>query len=293
MNKTTKRYAIFVYWDPEGELRDFAAYYIKQLTSFFEHVLVVVNGTINEDGIYMIKKLGADVLVRSNSGYDFAAYRDGILYFFNSNCCHQCNELLLCNSSCYGPLYDFELIFQQMRSSAFDFWGISSWKMAGIDLHLQSYFILFRKRLLFSKVFFEYWRDLVIPQNREEAIKLCEIKLTDFFYSNGFKWASFVPFSEKEPSIINAYENLFHGMPFIKRKFFTYPELNLTLKRKTLDFINSRTNYDSELILKDFFLNACLDIYKSKGIKRRFKFLLNQRFPCCYQFMKKIYYLLR
>ena len=125
-------------------------------------------------------------------------------------------ELVLCNSSFYGPFYSLNSVFDAMDENV-DFWGITAWRGEPWPDHIQSYFYVFRKKLFHSEVFRRYWDELNWPQNRTEAIERCETLLTKKFASQGFVWSTLIPnYTFGDVSILHAKESLNRHMPLLK-----------------------------------------------------------------------------
>lgn len=259
MNKI--RYAIYVYWDQQGELKEFANYYIDELRKSCTRVLVIVNGKFDQIARDKLQKKGVEIFQRDNVGYDFFGYKYGIEILDTD--LEKCDELVICNSSTYGPLYSLSDVFNRMTESDCDFWGITAHANTElIPSHIQSYFVVFRKKCFLSKPFKKFWQELPLTKNREKAIRFGEIQLTQYLSSQGFSWKTFIPLSIHEkisPDVSLYYADyaLQLGSPFIKRKLFTterYHFLACSYVREpsaALEFIRKNTKYEERLIFDD------------------------------------------
>ena len=255
------RCAIYVYWDPKGVLREFAHYYVRELKKCCKRVLFIVNGKLDRLGVTTLKGDGIEVYERENCGYDFHAYRYGIQLLRSD--LSSFDELIIANSSTYGPLFAFSEVFEKMDLRDCDFWGLTGHaKTELIEQHIQSYFVVFRKKCLCSDSFKKFWLNLPKVKNRDEAIVKCEIELTRYFSTSGFKWQTFIPMSSHERicpeiSIRFADYGLKHGIPLVKRKLFTTPRShflacsNAQESEYALEYIKNKTNYDIKLIYND------------------------------------------
>ncbi len=263
MSNKNSRYAICVYYDPNGQLQKFMEYFLLSLTELCSKVLLVVNGKLNEDFKNKTATLGVEILQRENKGYDFSAYKEGYLFLKHH---HQMNvnELVFCNSSCYGPITSLKTIFEAMNKKDNDFWGLTQWHGTPWPDHIQSYFLVFRKSVFTSVHFERYWETLPEIADRREAIVKCEVLLTDFFEKKGFKWDTFIKPVRHEFCMTNVYEGLKKGQPLIKRKFFLLSQ-DIAEKKRVYEFLTNKTRYDVGLIHEDFFLTSCLS--SSKKIK--------------------------
>ena len=255
------RCAIYVYWDPQEVLREFAHYYVRELKKCCTRVLFIVNGNLDNLGINSLKSDGIEVYERKNSGYDFHAYKYGIELLGDD--LTSFDELVIANSSTYGPLFPFSQVFEKMETRVCDFWGLTGHsKTELIDQHIQSYFVVFRKKCICSDSFKKFWENLPLVKDRNEAIEKCEIQLTPYFANCGFIWDTLIPISAHEKispeiSIRFADYGLRQGLPLVKRKLFTTERVhylacsNVREPASCLKYIKENTHYDVNFIFDD------------------------------------------
>lgn len=271
------RFAIYVYWDPQGILRDYALYFVKELKKSCSRVVFIANGFLSSQSKETLLEEGIEVYTRKNFGYDFYAYKYGLDILSPSF--HECDELILSNSSVYGPFIPFEKIHTKMDTLNLDFWGISAWKGNPWPTHIQSYFLAFRNRILVSEHFSNYWKNLPSITNRQEAIEKCEVRLTKFFSNYGYSWRVYTEDSEDgDYSIMRAKKSLTSGMPFLKRKYFENCNIKYEEKIATVNIIRSLSSYDINMIYSDYFYTALLSPKKILYLNR-FKNAVKKRFP--------------
>lgn len=260
------RIAVYVYYDTNGIVQDHAWFCISKLLIFFNRTVVVVNGSLKEDQAEKLRALGAEIIVRKNEGYDFWAYRAGIKHVGFSSL-KSADELLLLNSSVYGPIFPIDEVFSKFKDRTdVDLWGLTKWHGKSYKDHIQSYFVVFRKKILDSKYFEDYWEKLPPLKTRQEAIDLCESKLTYFFAKNGFDWdvACGDYFNEltSNPSMLAPMELLKLKIPFIKRKvfcadYFLYVDegfSNWTVE--ICDWLQKNSEFKPQLLIKDLINTA-------------------------------------
>ena len=118
-----KRLALYVFWEKNGIVRDFVIYYLSNLRKVSE-ILVIVNGQITDESREKIEKIGCKVMVRENHGLDFGAWNDAIKSIGFEKI-RTYDQLILCNCTCYGPIFPFEEMFNAMAQRDCDFWGIT------------------------------------------------------------------------------------------------------------------------------------------------------------------------
>ena len=92
------------------------------------------------------QQLVDDILERQNSGFDFAAWRDGMKTVGFDQLAHF-DSVTLMNDTCFGPLWDLEPIYQQFeQDNEVDFWGMTNYrKDKDFNEHIQSYYLSFKK----------------------------------------------------------------------------------------------------------------------------------------------------
>ena len=74
-----KRLALFVFFEKNGQLRDYVKFYLKELLKVSSSVIVIANGKLTPESRRKIEGLGCEVQVRENKGLDFAAWKYIIL----------------------------------------------------------------------------------------------------------------------------------------------------------------------------------------------------------------------
>lgn len=164
--------------------------------------------------------------MRENRGFDFGAWRDALTQFGNARL-STFDEIILCNYSWYGPIDSFVPTFEKMAAKTCDFWGLA-WhgEIHGkFPAHLQSYFLVLRKRLFLSDDFSEYLKKLRDAKTHKAAVQQ-ETEFTNYFESRGFKAESLVPAGkyEADSTIFEPVQlNTEDAFPLLKRKVFSSP----------------------------------------------------------------------
>ena len=241
-----------------------------------EHLTIVCNGSLTAESRDKLEKFSDDIIVRENVGYDMEAWRLGILRHQNNF--SEYDELVLLNDSFYGPFYPFKKMFDDMdeKKSDADFWGITlHGKMDDalnicpygyIPEHIQSYFMVFRKKMFHSAEFLGYWENLELSKNFQEAIRTHEVCMTKEFFDKGFKYDVYCDTREWEKDYIIKIDHCLISpdkllkdfkCPILKKKFFLLKRDHslhygyADLSQKVLNFIKNDTNYDIDLIIKN------------------------------------------
>ncbi len=210
----TNRATIFVHYDKNDIVDNYVYYYLDELKQNSSKVIFVSTSNLKNDDITRLSKICCDVIIRENTGYDFMSYRIGL----NSFDYTKYDEVVICNDSVYGPFYPLSNIFKEMEDKNCNFWGITS--SAEIAFHLQSYFLVFKKPVLLSLTFFEFWEDVKTLDDKRKIIETYEVGLTQKLISKGFLASTFISYNA----------------PFIKKILLKIKRLTL---KKIIDKISS------------------------------------------------------
>lgn len=269
-----KRLGIFCSYDSEGIIDDYILFLLQDMKKNLSHLAIICNGILTPEGKRRLETITDDVVVRDNIGFDMEAWRQGIL---QKNLAEY-DELVLFNDSFYGPLYPFSEVFDKMdaEKSDSDFWGLTIHGQMPDELklcpygyipeHIQSYFLVIRKKMLHSYEFLEYWQNLQTPENFQEAIRLNEVCFTRVFLDKGFSYDVYCDTRKLEEKYnVNIDHSLIdverllkeYHCPVIKKKVFMtkrFHNLRETYgdeARRALHYISENTDYNLDLIWKN------------------------------------------
>lgn len=202
-----KRIGIFSFSDNNGIADKYIEYLLSDIRPCLSELIIVVNGTADNNAADLFKKTADKVIIRKDTGYDAAAYKKGII-----SCGEKLKEfdsLVLFNDSFFGPFYPFDGIFSEMESRGKDFWGISAEAdTVGTGLcpygfcpkHIETYFIVFEKAVLQSDDFIDFWNKLPIFRTRRETDEKFSAVISKKFSELGFCWDVLCDLSDLESS---------------------------------------------------------------------------------------------
>jgi len=265
------RLGIFCTYDSDGVIDDYICYLLQEVKKILNHLTVICNGKLTADGEEKLKKFADDLILRDNSGFDMEAWRQGILKHKDN--LKNFDEVVIFNDSFFGPLYPFAEIFDRMDKDYpdADFWGITihgatkdtTNSFGELPEHLQSFFLVVRKKMLHSQEFFDYWKNSAKAKTMDDAVKAHEVVFTKHFADLGYKYAAYCDTRELEKDYdikINHYlfsaDRLlkdFH-CPLLKKKIFLQnriffiTENYCNIPRDCLEFVKNKTDYDVNLI---------------------------------------------
>ncbi len=272
VNNKKKRCCICVFWDKQGIVRDYVTYYIKGLQEVAEKVIVTVNGIITNDSLEKLRNLGVQVFQRENKGLDFGAWKDTIAEVGYQELAKY-DELIITNTTCYGPIYPLSEMFDEMEAKECDFWGItkhptinsflfSKDKKTEIIEDIQSYFLVFNNNVVMSDAFKNWWDNIEYYNDYNKVVEYYETKLTKYFEVAGYKSDSFVDMKSHgnyfEDSLLCTDKILEKiRLPLVKRKSIIN-DYSFLIQRtisyhnsKILDFIKNNTDYNMNFIYQD------------------------------------------
>ncbi len=258
----TKRIMLYLHFDQDNLIDPHIYYQIKAFQNSGINIIFISNSNIPDADKKNLRTFVSEIIERSNSGFDFGAWKE-ILLKRNQSFFNEYDELILCNSTCYGPLFPLSDVFHHMNQTPCDFWGMTQHIRTELfPEHLQSYFLVFRHSVLQSEYFWSFWKNLPVPTSLHSAIHNGELALTQYFSSHGFHYVPYVKILEPEKLLALGIEESFsmncadwliykYHLPFLKVKSFRCPpERHWSITReifKALQFSGSA--YPQSLIL--------------------------------------------
>lgn len=243
-----RRTGIFCLFTPSGEMDSTIIHSIKSMYEITDYFIIVVNGSINS--IDKLRNYADEIVIRENIGFDIGAYKEIILSPKYIDKIKEVDELILCNSSFYGPFIAFREIFEKMEGSVCDFWGISS-SETDISQHIQSYFYVFRRSVLEGKELFRYLREKVNPE-RLDYFDACSIFENGLFHT--LKKAGYWFDAYKRSIDCDIYQNPYgsvklDGLPVLKKKIFSKEFYQKKRIVNALSYVKEIYGFDIEPIL--------------------------------------------
>lgn len=247
---------VYVHYNKYNVVSEYIYYQLKSIRSIYSDIVFVSNSHVSKDKVqYLQSERLIDFFIqRDNIGYDFAAWKEGL----NQVTIYQYDSVTLMNDTCFGPLWNLEYYYSQFDSDVnVDFWGMTNHLETKIDSvvvpeHLQSYFMVFKKRILQSQAFVGFWSSVSELTNIQDVIKLYESQLTKILLSEGYNYKCVLDTSICCKTLENSNVTLEYpevilknNVPFIKIKSFTeYPDRIYSL----LHLVRMKTKYPVELI---------------------------------------------
>lgn len=275
MSKRMSRLGLFVFYDPQGIVDDYVLYLLGHLRPHFTKLVVISNCMLNEAAKDRLARHTDVLFIRENQGLDAAAYKAGLTSFCGWEEVEQYDEVVLINDTFYGPIHSFDDMFEYMSDRNLDFWGISAgyrsldgWntvKYGYIPDHIQTFFIAFRKSMVCSKAFHDYWNHYDDTLNDfVSVVSQNEVILTRHFQNLGFYWEIYADTQQYRSAHCSENFNLYHYLPhtmmcemrfpILKRKVlnvdipFHLSMQDLEAGADAMSYIRNQTNYDTGMI---------------------------------------------
>jgi lipopolysaccharide biosynthesis protein len=193
-----RKVAVLVHYSRRGGFLRYFRYLVEQLDRCGFTVIIVSNSPkLDPDGITTLLPHCALVLHRRNVGYDFGAWRDGIMQIPDLAALDQ---LLITNDSVFGPLQDLNQILVRCDPDQADVWGIT--ESYDTRFHLQSYFMLFNNPVLCSTKFQKFWNGMRYIENKRVVIFQYEIGLSQLLVKQGFRVRALHPYRQLVEAVL-------------------------------------------------------------------------------------------
>lgn len=196
----TRRIGIFVFYQEFGVVEDYITFLLESMEPILDQLVVVINGCLRAEGLNKLKKFTDRIYMRENIGYDGGAYKEVILNYIPKQELQEYDELVMFNDTFYGPFVPWNFVFGTFEHIETDFWGLSQW-LSGSSYtqdypyfpeHVQSYFLVVRKRMLLDERFYKFWSQMDLPMSYDEAIQNFEVAFTTYFKNNNFQFKTWL-----------------------------------------------------------------------------------------------------
>ena len=269
------RVAVFAHYDNNNLIQDYVVYYLQELKKVSQKIVFVSDGDISDNELSKLSGIVDYCIAKKHGEYDFGSYKRGYLYAKENGWLENCEELILCNDSCYGPLFDIEKYFDEMSARPVDFWGNTASpegfkregdkKILGIPLsHIQSYFIVFKPQVFKSDTFNNFINSIKKELDKDFIIINYEMGLTKLLEEQGFAWDVYCQLSKKYPAMhLFKYKELIKDdrSLFVKTSIYRYNNIQ-DIVYPSMNLIKNYTNYNINLIKNDISANRNFDVWK-------------------------------
>lgn len=182
-----RRVVLFAHYDGNGLIRPYVQHYVRALGSIADRIHFLSTApSLNDDGVRALSGVCEPPVLVENRGFDFSMWRKGL----DELDLAAWDEVVLTNSSVYGPVGELAAVFRAMDGVEADFWGMTD--NYELTWHVQSYFLVLRRRVLEASALSQFFSSVLPYRNKLNVILSYEIGLTNYFREQGLRPASFV-----------------------------------------------------------------------------------------------------
>lgn len=266
-----KRMGVFFFCDTSKVVDNYVGYYLKQLKKVCDYLLVVINGSANNEGLTILSENSDGVISRENKGFDAWAYKEAIEYIGWDEI-EKADELLLTNLTVFGPVTPIEEMFERAEKVECDYWGLTRiyeneeiTSFMGLDYpggfredSVMSNLWVIRSSLLHSPVFRQYWDEMPPINSYADSVILHEASFTYKMKEAGFVFATLDNGNQRgnspSSSVYDAYDIAVNNeVPIIRKKAFydengDFRRYGFDSPRKVMDYVTDHTDFDESLI---------------------------------------------
>ncbi len=253
-----KRLTLFAHYDAESKVKDYVLHYLSCIRLISDHLVFISTSALSAEEQARVGKICDEVILKENVGFDFGMWQMGL---------HQVtlddyDELLLTNSSVFGPLRPLEPYFDQMDRLNCDYWGMT--ESREIRTHIQSYFLVLKRNVLESDAFRSFFSGILPFRDKFQTIRSYEVGLSVLLEEAGFVGVPYLSnqdlfpegarrklfkFKRCNPTCYYPLRLIEYGMPFVKVEALRDNPANLSLSRLKRKIQSA--GYDERLIQFD------------------------------------------
>jgi rhamnosyltransferase len=215
------RIALFAHYDAQNEVKRFIVHLLAEVRRVCDDIVFLSTSKLSDAELDKVRPFASRTRILENKGYDFGMWKHGCEMLDLA----AVDELVLVNSSVFGPLSPLDAYFAKMRDVDCDFWAMTD--NTDIDWHLQSYFLVLRKKVIADGALTRFLGTVLSYRNKDQVVRSYEIGLTIFLVEHGYKSAAVVPCTaldwsnvpkrrRKNPTCFHPTRLLDLGMPFVK-----------------------------------------------------------------------------
>lgn len=267
VQKDVETVAVFASFSANGKIADYVVYYLRELRKSVDAIIFIADNPIFLKELDKIKNFIVHAKCGRHKKYDFGSYQIGMQIAKDNGLLKNAENLIFCNDSCYGPIYPFKEMFDEMESRNVDFWGLT--ENVAYNNHLQTYFLSFGKKIIQSEVLEQFLDDIKADMTYLYYVRELELKLTPFLEKCGYSYSAFVMFEDLAikalPNVKTTYNPTRYPLslmskrvPLLKTKVITDSDFSYESISGTLGEINKQNPDLLNVIIKNNIKNSIL-----------------------------------
>ena len=270
LDDAPRRLGIFFFYDGDGVVDSYVEAMLADMVKNLSELTIVVNGDLSSKSYAKLARFTDKIILRENVGLDVWAYKTA-MESYGWERLAEFDEVVLFNATIMGPVYPFAEMYAEMAGRDVDFWGITWFHKVDFDpfgttpegyipRHIQSHFHAYRRSLVTSKEFQQYWDKMPEITSYTESVGMHEAPFTQRFERLGFTSDVYVNTEDLEgytyQPILFAPKKLIEQKrcPIFKRRsfFHDYEDvLDQSVGNATKDlyeYLRDHTEFDTNLI---------------------------------------------
>jgi lipopolysaccharide biosynthesis protein len=215
-----KRIVLFAHYDRDGLIDDYVLRYLDGLREIAERILFVSDCELRDGQVARLADRAELIQAGRHGEYDFGSWKRA--FAFLGDAIADWDEIVIANDSCYAPLHPFAGAFARMADAPCDFWSLTGTTELGA-LHLNSYFIVFRRRVAADPAFRAFWPAVTAKPDHDAVIAAYEIGLSRLLIERGFRLGSLLAIGPRVATSAPDYLSEIlprHGLPCVKVRLF-------------------------------------------------------------------------
>jgi lipopolysaccharide biosynthesis protein len=232
---------LFAHFDRGDRLDDYVLRYLATLKELNFTIILISTSRLSPADIARARPLCADIILRDNTGLDFASWSTG----FAKHGPAIKGRLLLANDSVYGPIGDLGNALRRLTRTAADFYGMV--ESIEIAPHLQSWFLLFEPWVVQNPTFTSILAQPFSKMTKRQIIERAEVGFSCGLVEAGFRYHALYLVSQ-EGWIARHYPMnpthflwrelvLDNGVPFLKVELLRTNPMDLEAPEVILNFL--------------------------------------------------------
>jgi lipopolysaccharide biosynthesis protein len=172
---------LFAHFDRDDVVADYVIRYLKAIRAAGFPTVVISTSKLSLSDVERLKTVADDVILRENSGHDFASWGLGLERYADK----VSGQLLIANDSVYAPVGDLGDAVRRLTSVKADAYGMI--ESLEIARHLQSWFLVLEKPVHSHPDFRAVFTQDFSKMAKTDIIRHGEIGLSQTLLSHGFR----------------------------------------------------------------------------------------------------------